>query len=191
MKRLESTDLMTLEAYARERAFFRARVIAHKRRRTVAVGPNITLLFEDRLTVQYQVQEMLRIERIFEASGIADELSAYNPLIPDGGNLKATMLIEFADPTERAAALRRLRGVERHVVLAIGDVRIPPVCDEDLERENAEKTSAVHFVRYEIPAALRATFVTASVAFEVEHPDYRHSVALDADTRAALAADLD
>ena len=128
MKTLQPSDLMTLETYARERPAFRERVIAHKKRRTVAVGPNLTLLFEDRLTIKYQVQEMLRIERIFEPEGIAEELAAYNPLIPDGTNLKATMLIEFADPAVRAQKLRLLKGVETHVRISVGGVYVE---DED------------------------------------------------------------
>jgi Protein of unknown function (DUF3501) len=181
---------MTLEAYARERPAFRARVMAHKKRRTVSVGPNVTLLFEDRLTVKYQIQEMLRIERIFEPEGIAEELAAYTPLIPDGTSLVATLLIEFADPLERARQLRQLRGLEQVVVLVIDGERISPVADDDLERENAEKTSAVHFLRYTVPAPLRDRLATAPVVIAVEHPAYRHSVELSEDTRAALARDL-
>jgi Protein of unknown function (DUF3501) len=190
MKTLQPSDLMTLELYARERAAFRTRVISHKKRRTVAVGPNITLIFEDRLTVKYQVQEMLRIERIFEPDGIAEELAAYNPLIPDGTNLKATMLIEFPDPAVRAEQLRLLKGVERAVCLLIDGVRIPPVADEDLDRENDEKTSAVHFMRYQVPEALRPRFGSVSVAVSVEHPAYRHMITLAEETRASLGRDL-
>jgi hypothetical protein len=190
MKTLQPSDLMTLELYARERAAFRERVIAHKKRRTVAVGPNITLLFEDRLTVKYQVQEMLRIEKIFEPDGIAEELAAYNPLIPDGTNLKATMLIEFPDPAVRAEQLKHLKGVERAVCLVIDGVRIEPVADEDLERENEEKTSAVHFMRYQVPEALRAGFAAAAVTIGVDHPAYQHAVTLSDEARAALGRDL-
>jgi hypothetical protein len=190
MKILQPSDLMTLEAYARERAAFRQRVLAHKKRRTVAVGPNLTLLFEDRLTVKYQVQEMLRIERIFEADGIAEELAAYNPLIPDGTNLKATMLIEFGDPVVRAAQLRLLKGVERHVRFVIDGQRIDPIADEDLERENDEKTSAVHFMRFQFPESLRARFADAQVTIEVDHPAYAHAVVLGPEAHSALARDL-
>jgi len=151
-RRLEPADLMSLEVYARTRGEFRQRVLEHKRARTLAVGPNTTWCFEDRLTVQYQIQEMLRAERIFEARGIQDELDAYNPLIPDGTNLKATLLIEFTDAGERAAALVRLKGIERRCQLALGDEVVTAIADEDLERENETKTSAVHFLRFELGA---------------------------------------
>jgi hypothetical protein len=190
MKRLNPTDLMTLETYARERSVFRERVITHKKRRTVPVGPHLTLLFEDRLTVKYQIQEMLRIERIFEPEGIAAELAAYNPLIPDGSGLVATMLIEYPDPVVRAERLRVLKGLEHRVELCIGDVRIVPLADEDLERENADKTSAVHFLRYPIPAAIRAAFATSAVSIDCKHPVYQHRVDLSLVTRDALARDL-
>jgi hypothetical protein len=190
MKRLNATDLMTLETYARERAVFRERVIAHKKRRTVPVGPHLTLLFEDRLTVKYQVQEMLRIERIFEPEGIAAELAAYNPLIPDGSGLVATLLIEYPDPVVRAERLRVLKGLEHQVELCIGDVRVVPLADEDLERENADKTSAVHFLRYPIPQAIRAAFATSAVTIDCMHPAYRHRVDLSPAMRDALARDL-
>jgi hypothetical protein len=189
--RLEAPDLMSLEQYARAREEFRARVLAHKRPRTIAVGPHTTWCFEDRLTVQYQVQEMLRAERIFEADGIQDELDAYNPLIPDGSNLKATLLIEFPDAAERAAALGRLRGIETRCYVAVGEERLYAIADEDLERENAEKTSAVHFLRFELPAEARRRFrAGAPVGLGVDHPGYRHAVLLAAEARAALAADL-
>jgi len=191
MKTLQPSDLMTLETYARERPAFRERVIAHKKRRTLAVGPNLTLLFEDRLTIKYQVQEMLRIERIFEPEGIADELAAYNPLIPDGTNLKATMLIEFADPAVRAEQLRRLKGVEARVRIRVAGNYVEPIADEDLDRENEEKTSAVHFMRFQFPEALRAQFATAEVAIEVDHPEYQHRVVLGPEAHQALARDLE
>jgi Protein of unknown function (DUF3501) len=190
MRTLQASDLMTLETYARERPAFRARVIAHKKRRTVPVGHHLTLLFEDRLTIKYQIQEMLRIERIFEPEGIAEELAAYNPLIPDGTNLKATLLIEFADATVRAERLRALKGLERTVCLVINGERVTPVADEDLERENDEKTSAVHFMRFPIPEALRAGFAEAEVSIDVSHPAYPHRTVLTADMRQALARDL-
>jgi hypothetical protein len=190
---LEASDLMSLERYARERESFRARVLEHKRPRSVAVGPNMTWLFEDRLTIQYQVQEMLRIERIFEPDGIQDELDTYNPLIPDGSNLKATMLIEYPDPAERVAALASLRGVERACSLEIeGCAPIVAIADEDLERANDEKTSAVHWLRFEVPAEARAAIRRgATVTARVDHPHYRHSVRLTAATLAALARDLE
>jgi len=192
MQKLAPSDLYTLETYARERAAFRARVIAHKRARSVHLGEHLTLLFEDRLTIQYQVQEMLRIERIFEASGIQEELDAYNPLIPDGSNLKATMLIEYADTEERARKLVELHGVERRIALRVGTQ--PPVlaiADEDLERSTEEKTSAVHFLRFELaPAHIQALRVGEEARLSVDHPAYRADTTLAPATRAALIADL-
>lgn len=189
---LSPTDLMPLEQYARERAGFRARVIEYKQRRTVGVGPNTTWLFEDRLTIQYQVQEMLRIERIFEPEGIADELAAYNPLIPDGANWKVTMLVEFADVAERHRALAQLRGVEDRAYVAVGDLpRVFAIADEDIERENAEKTSAVHFLRLELAAAHRAALAQgARLAFGIDHPAYAHEAVVEGPAREALLADL-
>jgi hypothetical protein len=189
---LAAADLMTLERYARERPGFRARVIAHKAARTVAIGPAMTWVFEDRLTIQYQVQEMLRIERIFEPEGIQEELDAYNPLIPDGGNWKATMMIEYPDPAQRAVELARLRGVEDLCFVEVaGHARVMAVADEDLERENAEKTSAVHWLRFEIgPAARDAVRAGAGVTAGVLHPAYRHELRLPAATVASLARDF-
>jgi len=191
--KLAASDLMSLEQYARERPAFRARVLAHKSSRQLAVGPNVTWCFEDRLTIQYQVQEMLRTERIFEPQGIADELGAYNPLIPDGSNWKVTLLIEFVQPDERARALGELKGVEdRCWVQVAGQERVFAIADEDLERENAEKTSAVHFLRFELSAAMIASLRDgASLAVGVDHPHYRHSVPhVPAPVRAVLAADF-
>jgi hypothetical protein len=193
MKKLAQSDLYTLEAYARERSAFRARVIAHKQARTVHLGAHLTLIFEDRLTIQYQVQEMLRIERIFEAAGIREELDAYNPLIPDGRNLKATLLIEYADPEERARQLALLNGIEHRIAFHIGD--LPPamaIADEDLDRATSEKTSAVHFLRFEFSdaqvAALRAG---ADASIAANHPAYSGSALLASMSREALAADFD
>ena len=196
MQPLTRQELMSLETYATRRAAFRAEVIAHKQPRKVALGPNLTLLFEDRLTVQYQVQEMLRIERIFEVAPIEEELAAYNPLIPDGGNLKATMLIEFPEVEERRTALMRLRGVEHRILLEVGSdagpVRISAVADEDLERSDAAKTSAVHFLRFELDAAARkALKAGASLAFRSDHPEYRYAAQVAEATRGALVADFD
>ena len=188
---LSPSDLLSLEQYARARGEFRARVLDHKRARTIAVGPNTTWCFEDRLTIQYQVQEMLRAERIFEAQGIQDELDAYNPLIPDGSNLKATLLIEFTDPGERAAALMRLKGIETRCYLLIADRSARAIADEDLERENETKTSAVHFLRFELDGATRALLAAgAPLTAGMDHPAYTHAVELEAASRAALAADL-
>jgi hypothetical protein len=190
---IERQSLLSLEAYARERASFRAKVIEHKRHRTVALGEHVTLLFEDELTVRYQVQEMLRIERIFEEEGIRHELEAYNPLVPDGANWKATMLIEYPDADERRRMLARLKGIERRVWVQIGGgERIYAIADEDLERENEEKTSSVHFLRFELGAAAGERLrQDAPLAIGVEHPAY--SAALDPvpqTIRAALTQDL-
>lgn len=193
MQALTPADLLTLEAYARERAAFRARVLAHKQARAVALGEHLTLVFEDRLTIQYQVQEMLRIERIFEAAAIAEELAAYNPLIPDGANLKATLLIEYPDAAERARKLVQLHGIEHRIACQIDTLApVVAIADEDLERSTERKTSAVHFLRFEFDAAQVAAFKRgAAVRLVVEHPAYRAQAALTAATHAALAADLD
>jgi len=183
---------MSLEQYARERAAFRERVMAHKKDRRLAVGPNANWCFEDRLTIQYQVQEMLRIERIFEPEGIADELAAYNPLIPDGSNWKVTLLIEFPDPAERARRLAELRGVEdRCWVQVAGHERVSAIADEDLERQNDEKTSSVHFLRFELtPAMIAALHGGAALAAGMDHGRYAHGVVVPDATRAALVRDL-
>ena len=192
MRKLIPSDLYSLEAYARERAAFRARVLEHKRPRSVAVGPNVTLVFEDRLTIQYQIQEMLRVERVFEAAGIQDELDAYNPLVPDGSNLKATMLIEFPDPEERARRLQQLHGIEHRVALRVGARTVQAVADEDMDRSNADKTSAVHFLRFELDADQVAAFKNGSgVELAIDHAGYRFAAVIDGATRVALAADLD
>ena len=193
MDKLTATDLMSLEHYARERSAFRARVLEHKRDRKLAIGPNVTWSFEDRLTMQYQVQEMLRAERIFEPEGIRDELDAYNPLIPDGSNWKVTLLIEFPDAAERQRQLALLIGLEdRCWVQAHGHDRVYAIADEDLERETTEKTSSVHFLRFELtPAMVSALKSGAALAAGVDHDHYRHSVdPVPAPARAALVADL-
>jgi hypothetical protein len=192
MDKLMAADLMSLEEYARSRPAFRAQVLRHKSERQLAVGPHATWCFEDRLTVQYQVQEMLRAERIFEPAGIADELAAYNPLIPDGRNWKVTLLIEY-DASERPAALARLRGVEgRCWVQVAGHARVYAIADEDLPRENAEKTSAVHFLRFELDAAMAVSLKGgAALAAGIDHQHYRHAVdPLSPAQRRALLADL-
>ena len=192
MKKLTPSDLLTLEAYARERNAFRTRVLEHKRPRSIAVGPNVTLVFEDRLTIQYQIQEMLRVERVFEPAGIQDELDAYNPLIPDGTNLKATMLIEFPDAEERARELKKLQGIEHRVSLHVAGTIATAVADEDMDRSNEEKTSAVHFLRFELTAGqVAALRGSDAVEIGIDHPAYSARTALDAASRAALAADLD
>jgi hypothetical protein len=191
--KLGPSDLMSLEQYAKERKQFRPRVIEHKKARTVHCGPHATWCFEDRLTVQYQVQEMLRIERIFEPEGIAEELGAYNPLIPDGTNWKATLLIEYPDEAQRRIELAKLKGIEDRCwvqVAALG--RVFAIADEDLERENEEKTSSVHFLRFELtPAMIAAVKSGADVSLGMDHEHYRHAVQpLSQASRAALVADL-
>ena len=194
MQKLSRQDLMTLEQYSVERPRLRAEIIAHKQHRTVQVGPNMTWLFEDRATIRYQVLEMLRVERIFEAAGIKDELDAYNPLIPSGSNWKATLLLEFPDPEARQVALSKLIGVEDRCWIRVSEMeRVFAIADEDLERENAEKTSAVHFLRFELsPSMIEAAKSGASLSIGVDHENYRHAVApLPAAVRDALTLDLD
>jgi len=190
---LRAADLLSLEDYHRQRSEFRARVLAHKRNRQVAVGPNATLYFEDRLTIQYQVQEMLRIERIFEIEAIDEELAAYNPLIPDGTNLKATFMIEYPDVDERRAALQSLRGIEDKVYVQVqGMERIFAIADEDLERSDADKTSAVHFLRFEFPErAVSALRAGGGLAIGIDHANYSWETELSDNIRAALIADFD
>ena len=155
MRKIARESLLSLEAYSRQRKEFRARVMAHKRDRTVHLGAHVTLIFEDELTLRYQIQEMLRIERTFEEQGIQDELDVYNPLVPDGRNLKATMMIEYADEKERKQALSKLKGIEHRVWVQVeGRTRIYAIADEDLDRENEEKTSSVHFLRFELDPAM-------------------------------------
>lgn len=190
---LTAADLLPLEQYARERAAIRARMIDYRATRRLNVGPHCTWSFEDRETVRYQVQEMLRAERIFEAAGIAEELAAYNPLIPDGRNFKATLLIEYPDPAERAQRLTELRGVEAHCWLRVaGHAPVYAIADEDLERSNDEKTSAVHFLRFELtPEMIGAFRAGAAVAAGIDHPTYApHVDPVPAALRAALLADL-
>ena len=192
MPAITRDSLLTLEAYARERKAFRARVLAHKRDRTIHVGEHVTLLFEDELTIRYQIQEMLRIEKTFEEAGIQDELDVYNPLVPDGRNLKATMLIEYEDADERRDALARLRGIEDAVYVRLeGFPDVRAIADEDLERDNDDKTSAVHFVRFELtPAMIAALKDGRDMEIGADHPEYRARVTLSPASRAALAADF-
>lgn len=189
---IKRDSLMSLETYARERSSFRAKVLEHKKKRTVQLGEHLTLQFEDELTIRYQVQEMLRIERIFEDQGIQGELDAYNPLIPDGSNWKATMLIEYPEAEERRRMLAILKGLERRVWVQIEECeRVLAFADEDLERENEEKTSSVHFLRFELTAAMRERLRRgARVTVGVDHPQYRAVAELQPEVRAALAADL-
>ena len=193
MQHLSRENLMGLEQYAGIRPTFRAEVMAHKRDRQVAIGPHATLYFEDRLTMQYQVQEMLRIERVFEAEGIEDELAAYNPLIPDGNNWKATFMVEIGDIEERRVALMQMVGIENQVwVQVAGSERVYAIADEDLERATEDKTSSVHFLRFELtPAMVAAVKQGAAIGMGIEHEAYSHSVhAVPENVRRSLAADL-
>ena len=196
MPQISPDSLLSLEVYARERNSYRSRVIAHKKLRTVHAGEHVTLIFEDEQTVRYQVQEMLRIERIFEEAGIRGELEAYNPLIPDGSNWKATMLIEYPEAEERRRRLAELKGIEDRTWVQVEGpagrfARVFAIADEDLERENAEKTSAVHFVRFELDEAMCAALKKgAGLSVGVDHPNYRASTLVAPDVRACLAGDL-
>ena len=186
-------SLMTLEAYAKARKDFRARVLAHKRDRIVHLGDHVTLIFEDELTIHYQVQEMLRVERIFEEAGIQEELDAYNPLIPDGRNFKATMMIEYEDVEERRDALARLKGIEAKTWIRAGEhARVHAIADEDLERETEEKTSSVHFLRFELTEQMAAALkADASLSAGIDHPQYQAAIdPLPPQVRDALVADL-
>ena len=193
MTQIARNSLLSLEAYAKERKAFRARVMAHKKCRSLPLGAHVTLLFEDELTIRYQVQEMLRIERIFEEEGIQDELDAYNPLIPDGSNWKATMLIEYPDVAERQRMLAKLKGIEERVWIQVeGCDRVYAIADEDLDRENDEKTSSVHFLRFELSEEMcKAMKYGVGLAMGIDHAEYRARLdPVPAEARAALAADL-
>jgi hypothetical protein len=193
MKKLTVEELFSLERYARERPAFRTRVLAHKRNRQLAVGPHVTWLFEDRLTIQYQVQEMLRAERIFEVEGIEEELESYNPLIPDGKNWKVTLLIEYPDEGERRRELAQLKGIEaRCWVQVTGQERVFAIADEDLERENDEKTSAVHFLRFELTASMIAALRGGSeLSVGIDHAHYSHVIRpVTPSCQTSLLADL-
>lgn len=193
MSALSRSDLWSLEEYAEERPTFRAQVLAHKKNRQLPLGENARLYFEDALTIKYQIQEMLRIERVFEPAGIEEELEAYNPLIPDGHNWKATFMLEFADPALRAQRLAELVGVEDKVWLQVeGCERIHPICDEDLDRATEDKTSSVHFMRFELtPSMIAAMASGAALQAGIDHPNYRvNAFTVDAGVRDSLAADL-
>jgi len=192
MPRIDRASLMTLEAYARERPKFRARVMAHKRNRTVQLGDHLTLIFEDEHTIRYQVQEMLRVERIFEEEGIREELDAYNPLVPDGRNLKATMMLEYTDPEERQKRLGELLGIEdRAWVRVEAHERVWAVADEDLERENEEKTSSVHFLRFEFTESMAQALKNgAGLSIGIDHPRYTEALEAQPAVRDALVKDL-
>ena len=193
MEKLNPDELWSLEKYAQCRSEFRQEVLNHKQARRLSIGPNVSLLFEDRITIRYQVQEMLRVERIFELQGIAEELAAYNPLIPDGMNWKATMLIQFDDVEERRIALRNMVGIEQRVWVRVED--FPPVyaiADEDLERSTEEKTSAVHFLRFELDSDMRQAMARgASLSAGIQHSAYQHTIpTVSSDIISSLSADL-
>jgi hypothetical protein len=192
MKKLERNDLYSLEQYAEKRADFRAKVLEHKKNRRVDIGPNFTLYFEDRLTIQYQVQEMLRIEKIFEADGIMEELGAYNPLIPDGSNLKCTAMLEFGDVALRKKRLAELVGIEHKVWARVdGHDKVFAISNEDLERSTDEKTSAVHFMRFEFDKGMITELLAgADLEFGCDHEGYLHSIVVPEATCQALAADF-
>ena len=194
MQKLTRDDLFSLERYAEQRGAFREAVLRHKQNRRVELGTNAALYFEDRLTMQYQVQEMLRIERIFEAAGINEELAAYNPLIPAGRNWKATFMVEFPEVEERRAMLAHLVGIEDCVYMRVGDLpRCMAIADEDMDRSDETKTSAVHFLRFELSAAEVAALKNgAPLAAGIDHRNYQTEIAPVAENiRASLLADLD
>jgi hypothetical protein len=193
-RQLSVADLMSLEAYSKARPEFRRRIMAHKANRQVQLGEHVTLTFEDRLTMQYQIQEMLRAERIFEEEGIREELAAYNPLIPDGGNWKATMMLEYPDAEERRERLQTLIGIEDRVwVQVVGHSPVYAIADEDMNRETEEKTSSVHFLRFELQTVMIDALKSgAGLAVGVDHPNYDSRIdTVSAETRASLVADLD
>jgi hypothetical protein len=192
MNKITRDSLMTLEAYAKARPEFRAKAIAHKKLRTVHIGDHVTLLFEDELTCRYQIQEMLRIEKTFEEQGILDELEAYNPLIPGGRDFRATMMIEYGDEAERRVALTKLKGIERKTWVQVeGAKKVYAIADEDLERENETKTSAVHFMRFPLTEEMAAALkYGVTLQMGVDHPQYTAAVDVNAETRNALVKDL-
>jgi hypothetical protein len=193
MTTLTRADLWSLEEYAEQRPVFRQQVIDHKKTRQLPLGEHARLYFEDALTIKYQIQEMLRIEKVFEAQGINEELEAYNPLIPDGHNWKATFMIEYADPEERSARLAEMIGIEDKVWLQVdGCERVYPIADEDLDRQNEEKTSSVHFLRFELsPAMITAVKCGGAISAGIDHPAYPIAAfAIDGAIRDSLANDL-
>ncbi|MHB1565550.1 MAG: DUF3501 family protein [Acidiferrobacter sp.] len=192
MKGLVRADLMSLEQYAQQRVAFRSQVLAHKRDRHVEIGDHARLYFEDRLTIQYQIQEMLRIEKIFEVEEIEAELRAYNPLIPDGHNWKATFMLEYEDVEERRTALAQLRGIAERVWVQVGDnAQIFATADEDMGRDNDDKTASVHFLRFDLPAvAIADARAGSAIAAGIDHPYYHSTVTVSEAVRQALVADL-
>ena len=192
MEKLKHSDLYTLEEYDKKRPEIRAQVMQHKKSRVVRLGDHVSLYFEDRLTMQYQIQEMLRAEKIFSTEGIEEELSTYNSLIPDGSNWKATMMIEYKDPKERAVWLQKLIGIDRKLSVQIDDLeKVYPIANEDLTRETADKTSAVHFLRFELSKEMvNAAKGGAAIHFSIDHPDYRATHTTEPETYASLVSDL-
>lgn len=191
MAALTRQDLLSLEQYSERRNALRSEIIAHKKNRHLALGEHVRLLFEDRRTIQYQIQEMLRTERIFEASGIQEELDAYNPLIPDGDNWKATLLIEYEDVAERQIALARLKGIEDRIYAQVGEQRVYAIADEDIERENEQKTASVHFLRFQFDQAqIAALRGGAALVFGIDHPQYSETMTPSAAQRQSLLADF-
>lgn len=193
MTKLARNSLLSLETYHKERPEFRKRALEHRRRRTVFVGKNVTLQFEDEMTIRYQIQEMLRIEKTFDEEGIQDELDAYNPLIPDGSNFKATQLIEFTDEQERKVMLSKLVGLEHKTYIQVfGHNRVYAIADEDMERSTEQKTSAVHFMRFELtPEMIKTLKGGAALGIGVDHPEYKyHLEEVAPETQVALTADL-
>lgn len=192
MAKITRESLLTLEAYAKERIAFRSRILAHKKNRRVQIGEHIVLYFEDELTVRYQIQEMLRVEKVFEENGIQEELEAYNPLVPDGRNLKATMMIEYEDPFERAKALAGFIGIEDKVwIQADTCVKVFAVADEDLDRENDDKTSSVHFLRFELDdESVEALRRGNNLNIGVEHENCSCSVSVPSEVRQSLINDF-
>ena len=194
MKKLERKDLWSLEEYAEKRSDFKRKVIAHKQNRQLAIGPNATLYFEDSLTIQYQIQEMLRIERIFEAAAIEEELATYNPLIPDGSNWKATLMIEFEDEAERRVALAKMKNIEDAIWMKVdGHNKVTPFANEDMQRSNEDKTSAVHFLRFELDKGMITSLKNEAVlSAGITHPAYHHTVDVVPDrVKELLLKDLD
>ncbi len=194
MQKLSRQDLHSLEDYSAMRDEFRTQIIQHKKNRVLQVGPNVSMHFEDRLVMQYQIQEMLRAEKIFESDGIQEELDAYNPMIPDGSNWKVTFMIEFPDPDERAVRLREMLGIEDTTYVQVsGHDKVNPISDEDLPRETADKTSSVHFMRFELTQEMvNALKKGAALSVGIDHPRYQHAIeALPMPMRESLVADLD
>jgi len=193
MSKLKRSELYTLEKYAEIRSEFRKKVMAHKEDRRVEIGEHLLLMFEDKLTMQYQIQEILKAEKIFEAEGIEEELEAYNPLIPDGSNWKATMMIQYDDIEERRKMLGELVGIEDVTYMQVeGFDKVFPIADEDLSRDDEHKTSAVHFLRFELnPDMINAVKQGAPIYAGVEHEKYSHTTTLADNTRASLVSDFD